>query len=174
MTTPFPYVPETRFGTWFLATETWRIHVLRWALDDLERLEPELPRGGRVVDIGAGQGHSLKELAERFQPEELVAFDADPHFEQRIEASRKACPIPVRVHQSPAEAIPLPNDSVSLILCHQTLHHIVNQEQALKEMFRVLRPGGALLLAESTRRYIYNWIIRLLFRHPMHVQRTAP
>ena len=29
-------------------------------------------------------------------------------------------------------------------------------------------------MAESTRRYIYNWMIRLLFRHPMHVQRTAP
>ena len=174
MATPLPYVPETRFGTWFLATETWRIHVLRWALDDLEHLEPELPKGGRVVDIGAGQGHSLNELAARFQPDELVAFDADPHFQQRIEACRQACPIPVRVQQSPAEAIPLPDGSVSLILCHQTLHHIVNQEQALQEMFRVLQPGGALLLAESTRRYIYNWLIRLLFRHPMHVHRTAP
>jgi hypothetical protein len=37
----------------------------------------------------------------------------------------------------------------------------------------VLKPGGLLLLAESTRAYIHSWIIRLLFRHPMHVQRTA-
>jgi hypothetical protein len=38
---------------------------------------------------------------------------------------------------------------------------------------RVLKPGGLLLLAESTRAYIQSWIIRLLFRHPMQVQRTA-
>ncbi len=30
-----------------------------------------------------------------------------------------------------------------------------------------------LLFAESTRRYIHSWMIRLLFRHPMEVQKTA-
>jgi hypothetical protein len=30
-----------------------------------------------------------------------------------------------------------------------------------------------LLFAESTRKYIHSWIIRMLFRHPMDVQRTA-
>lgn len=38
----------------------------------------------------------------------------------------------------------------------------------------MLRPGGLLLFSESTRRYIHSWIIRLLFRHPMEVQRSAP
>jgi len=37
----------------------------------------------------------------------------------------------------------------------------------------VLKPGGLLLFAESTRKYIHSWIIRLLFRHPMDVQRSA-
>lgn len=36
-----------------------------------------------------------------------------------------------------------------------------------------MKPGGLLLFAESTRRYIHSLPIRLLFRHPMEVQKTA-
>jgi ubiquinone/menaquinone biosynthesis C-methylase UbiE len=49
----------------------------------------------------------------------------------------------------------------------------VDQESAIKEFFRVLKPGGRLLFAESTRKYIHSWIIKWLFRHPMDVQKTA-
>lgn len=167
------FVPETRFGLWFLSTPTWRVHVLGRALTDLQRLAPDVPRGGVVLDIGSGQGHSLPELAQRFAPVQIHALDPDPDFEARCADMVAACPVPVRLHAAHAERIPLPDASVDMVLCHQTLHHIVNQAAALAEVFRVLKPGGRLLLAESTRAYIHSWIIRLLFRHPMHVQRTA-
>lgn len=168
------FVPETRFGLWFLSTATWRIHVLGRALSDLQRMAPDVPEGGVVLDIGTGQGHSLPELAERFKPKHIHALDPEPDFAQRCGAMRNACPVPVTLHQAHAERIPLPDESVDLVLCHQTLHHIVDQTTALAEVFRVLKPGGRLLFAESTRAYIHSWVIRLLFRHPMHVQRSAP
>jgi ubiquinone/menaquinone biosynthesis C-methylase UbiE len=59
------------------------------------------------------------------------------------------------------------------VFCHQTLHYLVRQEETLKEFRRVLKPGGVLMLAESTRVYIHSWIIRLLFRHPMHMQHSV-
>jgi ubiquinone/menaquinone biosynthesis C-methylase UbiE len=144
------------------------------ALDSLQALAPELPMGGTVLDIGTGLGHSLGALSARFHPERIHALDPDPGFPAKVEANLVACSVPVTMHRTHAEAIDLPDASVDLVFCHQSLHHIVGQEQALTQMFRVLKPGGHLLLAESTRRYVQSWIIRLLFRHPMKVQRTAP
>ena len=59
------------------------------------------------------------------------------------------------------------------MFCHQTFHHLVQQEKALSEFHRILKPDGLLLFSESTRAYIHSWLIRLLFAHPMDVQRTA-
>ena len=62
---------------------------------------------------------------------------------------------------------------MDLIFCHQTFHHLVEQERALAEFYRVLKPGGYLLFAESTEAYIDTWVIRWLFRHPMHCTSTG-
>ena len=78
------FVPETRFGLWFLSTLTWRVHVLGRALTDLQRLAPDAPRGGAMLDIGTGQGHSLPEMAERFAPVQIHALDPEPDFEGRF------------------------------------------------------------------------------------------
>jgi hypothetical protein len=45
--------------------------------------------------------------------------------------------------------------------------------QSSLRFYSVLKPGGLLLLAESTRAFIESWIIRWLFRHPMEAQRSA-
>lgn len=167
------YVEETAFGTWFLGTDTWYDHVVAVALDDLQRFLPPDRSYPVVLDAGCGRGRSLKFLAERFRPGRLVGVDADPRMPgwAAPEIAGLDCAVDLRV--ADASDTGLPDGSVDLVFCHQTLHHLVDQEAALAEFFRVLRPGGVLLLAESTRAYIHSWMIRLLFRHPMEVQRTA-
>jgi ubiquinone/menaquinone biosynthesis C-methylase UbiE len=170
-----PHVEETRFGKWFLKTETWRVHVLERALVDLVRLMPDRqPFYGVVVDVGCGSGYSLPKLAQRFAPEELVGVDIDPQMLQAARAEAARAGVPVKLVESSSTRMPLADGSVDLLFCHQTFHHLVEQEAALQEFLRVLKPGGLLLFAESTREYIHSWIIRALFRHPMDVQRSAP
>ena len=170
-----PHVEETRFGKWFLKTETWRVHVLERAMSDLVRLIPRrLPSYDVVVDVGCGSGYSLPKLAQRFLPRELVGVDIDAEMlaSARLEAEKAG--LDVRLVEASSTRMPLPDNHADLLFCHQTFHHLVEQEEALQEFLRVLKPGGILLFAESTRRYIHSWIIRALFRHPMDVQRTAP
>jgi ubiquinone/menaquinone biosynthesis C-methylase UbiE len=172
--TPPLHVAETAFGKWFLRTQTWTVHVLERALRDLEHLIPDRrPSYPVVADVGCGWGRSLSKLHDRFAPQRLIAIDVDPGMVQAAldEARRHGLIAEGLICSS--EKLPLADGSVDLLLCHQTLHHLVEQEAALVEWYRVLRPGGVLLFAESTRRYIHSWLIRLLFRHPMDVQKSA-
>ena len=168
------FVEETRFGVWFLGTETWYVHVLQRALNDLQRLQGPLAKPvNSVLDIGFGHGKAMLELAQRFNASRLVGVDADPAAKPRAQETLRAAGVSAELITANATTTGLPDNSFDLVFCHQTLHHIVAQEDALAEMYRVLKPGGQLLLAESTKKYIHSLPIRILFRHPMHVQKTA-
>lgn len=171
---PADYVHETRFGFWFLGTYTWTHRVVAVALDDLKGLI-DAPQACYpvILDAGCGQGKAFKALAERFHPERIIGVDVD---EAGLDAAdREAQDLGLRVELLDRDCADtgLPESSVDMVFCHQTLHHLARQEETLAEFHRVLKPGGVLLIAESTREYIGSWVIRLLFRHPMHVQKSA-
>ncbi|MDH5190252.1 MAG: class I SAM-dependent methyltransferase [Gammaproteobacteria bacterium] len=174
MNTNYPFVEETRFGNWFLNTYTWKRSVLCRALDDLKPMMPDaITRYPQILDVGCGFGHSFDELAKRFSPDLITGLDADPGLMERAGEAANNCTCKVRLHAANAAHMDLPDSSFDLVFCHQTFHHIVEQEEAMAEFFRILKPGGVLLFAESTRRYIHSLPIKLLFRHPMDVQKTA-
>ena len=168
------YVEETRIGFRFLSTHTWQHHVLRVAINDLVRLigDPK-PKGGVLLDVGCGQGKSFALLREAFAPQRLIGLDADPQSLALARREAENESLNVQLISGDCAAIDLPNASVDMLFCHQTFHHLVEQERALAEFWRVLKPGGRLLFAESTRAYIDTWVIRWFFRHPMHVQKSA-
>ena len=168
------YVEETRLGFWFLRSHTWQHHVLRVAINDLRSLfSDELPTAPVILDAGCGQGKSFQYLDKTFAPKRLIGLDADPlslHLSAE-EARRQG--IDIELIGSDCAELKVADDSIDILFCHQTFHHLVQQDRALAEFYRVLKPGGYLLFAESTEAYIDTWVIRWLFRHPMHVQKSA-
>jgi ubiquinone/menaquinone biosynthesis C-methylase UbiE len=167
------HVPESRFGVWFLGTETWTTHVLTRALDDLDRLITRRPSDPVIVDVGCGWGRSFALLNQRFAPRQLIGIDIDREMLAASAAEAARHGLAVALKQATSAELPLPDQSADMIFCHQTFHHLIDQGGAIAEFHRVLKPGGQLLFAESTRAYIHSWIIRLLFRHPMAVQKSA-
>lgn len=168
------WVKESAFGIWFLNTYTWQERVLKRAIVDLIRLLPEdKKRFPVILDIGCGRGHSLKFLDEYFKPEQIFTIEVDKNLLADAEHNAQACCCQVNLIIGNAEKLPYPDQSFDMVFCHQSIHHIVQQEQAMEEFYRVLKPGGILLFAESCKKFIHSLIIRLFFRHPMEVQKTA-
>ncbi len=165
--------PRSAFGVWFLNTWMWTGHVLRPSLYVLENLmDPKRDRYPAILDVGCGHGHSLLQLDRRFRPNRIIALDVDPNVCDWAAGNAARCRSKVEFVINNAAAMDVSDQSVDMVFCHQTFHHLIDQEAAAREFYRVLKPGGVLLFAESCRRYIHSWLIRLLFRHPMDVQKT--
>lgn len=175
MTTLYPdWIHESSFGKWFLNTNLWVTQVIQVSLDDLvQRMdEPEKPYN-TILDVGVGFGNSMRILDRQFHPEKIIGLDVDTQILKEAQKQAQYCKAEVELLEANAKNIELPDNSIDLLFCHQTFHHIVDHDAAIGEFYRVLKPGGVMLFAESTRRYIHSWIIKWLFRHPMEVQKTA-
>ena len=58
--------------------------------------------------------------------------------------------------QAAGEALPFPSNTFDLILSHEVIEHVQDDRQAVREMVRVLRPGGRLLLFCPNRGYPFE------------------
>lgn len=101
---------------------------------------------GHVLEIGFGSGLNLPHLPA--QVRRLSAVDPSEVALRLSAARRAASPVPVTVVGDDAQALPLPDDSVDAVLSTWNLCGIDDAAAALREVRRVLRPGGAFHFVE--------------------------
>jgi SAM-dependent methyltransferase len=170
------WVPDTRFGSWFQGIAIWRRYVVEPALDELQRLlltDSNQKSLERILDVGCGAGVAFAGLAARFRPRGITAVEIDPAMLPAARAAAARCACPVEVVQGDAQDLAFADAAFDAVLCHQTLHHVSRQREALQGFRRLLRPGGALLLAESCGRFTRSLAVRALFRHPRSGHRSS-
>jgi 2-polyprenyl-3-methyl-5-hydroxy-6-metoxy-1,4-benzoquinol methylase len=168
------WVRETRFGRWFLSTEVWRRYVLAQAIVDLNRMVGgEHPTPHRMLDAGCGIGLAFPLLEQHFQPRSILGVDIDRELIDIARASARQCRCQVDLQSTRVADLSLPDEDFDMIFCHQLLHHTMDQVETLRHIQRLLTPGGVLMIGESCRSFIRSFPVRLLFRHPIMVQKTA-
>ncbi len=107
-----------------------------------------------VVDLGAGTGkltRTLVSLGHR-----VTAVEPLPEMLSRLEEVVPG----VQTLEGGAEAIPLPDESADVVVCAQAFHWF-DQNPALREIARVLRPGGRLALIWNLRDESEEWVAEL-------------
>jgi len=168
------WVRESRFGRWFLTTNIWFQYVLSEAIFDLKQLlQNRLSGTQRILDAGCGQGLAFVLLEQHFQPKTIIGVDIDKEEISLAPEAAKRCTCEVKFENSTVCNLNIPDSSIDMIFCHQLIHHISDQSTALEEFYRILVPGGLILIGESCRSFINSFYVRLLFRHPLQVQKTA-
>jgi ubiquinone/menaquinone biosynthesis C-methylase UbiE len=100
----------------------------------------DLPRGGLILDVGGGTGRVAKLLRE-YADDVLIA---DASFGMLQQADRTE----LKLTCSTSEALPFPDEFFSHVIMVDALHHVVNQTVTAREMYRVLKNGGKIVIEE--------------------------
>jgi SAM-dependent methyltransferase len=107
--------------------------------------------GDRVLDVGCGPGDFLPRLAEAVGSHGFVAaLDHAPGFlvEARALISSLAINTPVECIEGDALALPFPDGTFDSAHTERVLMHLTDPDQALRELRRVVKPGGRVVCVE--------------------------
>ncbi|MFM9050371.1 MAG: class I SAM-dependent methyltransferase, partial [Actinomycetota bacterium] len=97
---------------------------------------------GRVLEIGACTGFFVLNLMQAGLASSAVVTDISPGMVEVAVRNGAALGIDVSGRVADAESLPFDDGEFDLVIGHAVLHHIPDVELALREVLRVLRPGG--------------------------------
>lgn len=132
------------------------------------------PRSGeRILDCGCGMGFTLRVLAQLYDCD-LFGVERNPQTARR--ARSEVGGLGVRVARADATHLPFGDDTFDKVLMTEVLEHIPDEQAALREIRRVLRPGGSYVLSVPNANYPFWWdpinkMLELVFdtHFPSHI-----
>jgi len=124
--------------------------ALKSARETVAMVARELPDAEprKVLEIGSSTGVNCLALQQHYPSADIIGLEPESEAIEVAEQLARMCG-----HPQPSfvcgvgEEIPLPDQSVDLIVCSTVIEHVYDVEKVIMEMGRVLRPGGNLYLA---------------------------
>jgi ubiquinone/menaquinone biosynthesis C-methylase UbiE len=139
----------------------------------------KIPENPIVLDVGCGTGIATFELVKRFQDKGVFhGIDLSQKMVYLAKArAMKFGHVNVDFNKGDAEALKFPESSFDLVINNQVFHWIQNKEEALKEMFRVLKPAGQIGLVFQggpSFKELFEAYDRVRHRHPDYALSDRP
>jgi ubiquinone/menaquinone biosynthesis C-methylase UbiE len=140
---------------------------------DLMATRWRLREAASLADIGCGQGHWSRLLFPYMRaPARLTGVDREPKWV--VEAAQnlrrafpEVAPDVFTFVEGDAAKIPLPENAFDVVTCQTVLMHLPRPMAALREMLRILRPGGLLICVEPNNLWNYLSFTSLTAAEPV-------
>ncbi|MBN1335338.1 MAG: class I SAM-dependent methyltransferase [Deltaproteobacteria bacterium] len=115
-------------------------------------LDRVAPPGGSAVDLGAGSGFLTLHLARSAR--RVIAVDASKDMLSQLDAAAVRLDVAPRIVTvlAPVDDTGLPSGEADLVCASGLLHEVPDPDAVLREAWRLLRPGGALVLQDFASR----------------------
>ncbi|HTF21854.1 MAG TPA: class I SAM-dependent methyltransferase [Chryseolinea sp.] len=139
----YGYQPKECENTCGIGTQT----LQRFPMQMYHYLATKVPiEGQELLEIGSGRGGGAKYITQSLKPSSYTGMDIAGNA---VRLANKLHVVPnLRFIQGSAESIPLPDNSIDVVLNVESCHGYGSVPQFLSETKRVLKPGGHLLLVD--------------------------
>ena len=125
------------------------VYLSRHVIDD--RFLPHLPQEARVLDVGCGGGKFTKYIADQRPDVHIVGIDLSKPQIARASKLMRGYGDRVRIELGDATQLAFPDCTFDGVISYGSIKHWASQDAGLAECFRVLKPGGPLLVTEADR-----------------------
>jgi 2-polyprenyl-3-methyl-5-hydroxy-6-metoxy-1,4-benzoquinol methylase len=119
-----------------------RVHAWRTVENSAAYLVPHLRAGLSLLDVGCGPGTITIEFAERLAPGRVVGIDAADDVVAQAQDRAAEAGSAAEFAVADAYALDFPDDTFDIVHAHQILQHVADPVAVLREMRRVVKPGG--------------------------------
>lgn len=121
-----------------------------------------IPRGAKLLDVGCGAGYAMKKAWDELGCD-CHGIDPDPG-EHGVGRYNTTSVSELKITKGESEALPFEDNSFDVVYCSHVLEHVHDEIQSLREMKRVLKPGGTLVIGMPTSAMAFiNMITETLF-----------
>lgn len=152
---------QNKWDCWSVYYDYWPFRVFRW-FQKKALLELEIKPGNHFLDVGCGTGWAVNFISGKMKYQGY--FTGIDSSEGMIKKAKQTLNGNKNVNfiKASSDNLPLANESHHYIICTNSFHHYQNPGKVLNEMYRVLKPGGALLILDVTRDNLFSGIFNLL------------
>ncbi len=132
----------------------------RMFLEELFRWRGASGKGFDLLDVGCGTGTFAGMLAGSPLPARIIGLDYSPAMcgVAADKTRSRAAGRRLKYLAGDSEHLPFADRSFDAVTCSNSFHHYPHQAEVIREMHRVLRPGGRLMLIDGFRDNVIGWV----------------